>query len=321
VGFPQFAVGSDQGGSNVTLYNSDKSVRSTVSPFGNFTGGIRTAGADFSGDGVADIVAGTGPGRATRVVVLDGTNPANQLFAVDPFEPAFTGGVYVAAGDLNGDGKVDLAITPDEGGGPRVDVYSGNGFGKIVSFLGIEDPNFRGGARASLADLSGDGKSDLLVVAGFGGGPRVAGFDGTSFATGTPRRIFGDFFAFEQGLRNGVFVTAGDLNGDGFADLIVGGGPGGGPRVLAFDGKSLASNQYVNLANFFGGDVNSRGGIRLAVKNLDNDNQADLVVGAGSGAGSRVTAYLGRNIPAAGVPGSQFDFDAFSGFGGGVFVG
>ena len=82
--------------------------------------------------------------------------------------------------------------------------------------------------------MNGDGVGDLVVAAGFGGGPRVAGFDGTTLGAGTPAKLFADFFAFEQTLRNGVFVAAGDLDGDGFADLIAGGGPGGGPRVTAF---------------------------------------------------------------------------------------
>ena len=320
VGFPQFGVGADVGGGTATLFNADKSVRFAVTPFAGFTGGVRTASADFNSDGVAELIVGTGPGIATRVVILDGKSQA-ELFSVAPFEASFTGGVYISAGDVTGDGIPDLAITPDEGGGPRVDIYSGAaGFPKVTGFFGIDDVNFRGGARSAIADMTGDGVADLIVVAGFGGGPRVAGFDGKSLG-GTPVKIFGDFFAFEQALRNGIFVTAGDINGDGFADLIAGGGPGGGPRVLAFDGKSLLTNQYVNLANFFGGDVDSRGGIRVAVKDLDGDNRADIVVGSGAGAGSRVTGYLGKNIAASGTPTTQFDFDSISGFSGGVFVG
>ena len=316
VSYPQFGAG---GSSTATLYNPDKSVRFTVTPFDGFTGGNRTAAADVNRDGIADLIVGTGPGSATQVRIFDGVSQA-VLFSVAPFEASFTGGVYISAGDLNGDGNADLAITPDEGGGPRVDIYSGAaGFPKLTSFFGIDDTSFRGGARSTIADMTGDGVADLIVVAGFGGGPRVAGFDGKSLSGGTPQKIFGDFFAFEQALRNGIFVTAGDINGDGFADLIAGGGPGGGPRVLAFDGKSLLANQYVTLANFFGGDVNSRGGIRVAVKNLDGDTRADLVVGSGSGSGSRITGYLGASITASGTPPAVFDFDA--GFGDGIFVG
>ncbi len=321
VGESEFAAGPDAGGGPVVAtFNPDGSARRTFAVLqAGFTGGVRVASADFTRDGVAEIVVGTGPGSATRVEIYDGISFA-RLFAIDPFEPSFTGGVFVSAGDLNGDGVADLVVSPDEGGGPRVRVYDGASFNPLADFFGIDDVSFRGGARTAVGDIDGDGTSDLVVAAGFGGGPRVAAFDGTTLSK-TPEKIFGDFFAFEQTLRNGIFVTAGDLNGDGFADLIAGGGPGGGPRVLVFDGKSLLSNQYVNLANFFGGDPDSRGGIRLAVKDLDGDNRADLVVGSGSGAGSRVTAYLGKNIAPAGTPPAALDFDSFAGFTGGVFVG
>ena len=192
--------------------------------------------------------------------------------------------------------------------------------------------NFRGGARASIADITGDGKGDLVIAAGFGGGPRVGVFDGvklsaegnlgeTTFARSNGWKPFGDFLVFEAGLRNGAFVTAGDFDADGFADLIAGGGPGGGPRVTAFSGKGLLGGQQTVLANFFAGDVNSRGGVRVAVKNLDGDARADLVVGAGTAAGSRVTSYAGKAVGASGTPPELFAFDALAGFAGGVFVG
>lgn len=321
VGFPQFAVGEDLGGRAVQFYNPDRSLRFQAEPFPGFTGGLRTAVADFNADGIADLVVGTGPGTATRVRVLDGVDQ-RELFVIDPFEAAFTGGVYVSAGDVTGDGVADLVITPDEGGGPRVRVFNGAAnFGQLIDFFGIDDPNFRGGARSAVGDMNGDGTGDLIVAAGFQGGPRVAGFDGTSLASGALVRLFGDFFAFEHSLRNGVFVAVGDIDGDGFAEVIAGGGPGGGPRVTAYSGKALLGNVYEERANFFAGDPENRGGVRLAVKDLDGDTQADLVTGAGTGAGSRTTAYLGKEIGPNGQPPAALDFDAFGGFTVGVFVG
>ena len=315
----QFAVGGDVGSGQVKLFNADQSVRLTTEPFPGFTGGVRVASADFNGDGVADLVVGTGPGIATLVRVLDGVTQA-ELFAIAPFESTFTGGVFVAAGDLTGDGIPELVISPDEGGGPRVRVFNGAGFGQLADFFGIDDDNFRGGARAAVGDINGDGVGDLIVAAGFGGGPRVAVFDGTTIGSADPGKLLGDFFAFEETLRNGTFVAAGDVDGDGFGDLIAGGGPGGGPRVSVFDGKALLGNVETRDADFFAGDETNRGGVRVAAADLDGDTRADVLAGAGTGAGSRVTAYAGAGL-GRGTPTSLFEFDAFPGFAGGVFVG
>jgi hypothetical protein len=324
IGFPQFGVGTDVGDGSVKLFNPNGTLNFTLTPFPAQPGGVRTAAGDFTGDGVADLVVGTGPGGPTHVKVINGATQA-EIFSVDPFEAAFTGGVYLAVGDITGDGVADLAISPDEGGGPRVRAFKGNGFIQIADFFGIDDPNFRGGARAAIGDLNGDGNGDLVVVAGFGGGPRVAAFDGNQLQSNGGPKLFDDFFAFEQTLRNGIFVAAGDVNGDGFADLVAAGGPGGGPRVFILDGLSLVQNgsdTLVPVGNFFAGDPANRGGVRVAVKNLDNDDKADVVTGAGTGAGSRVTAYRGTTItPTGGTPPAFLDFDAFPGFGGGVFVG
>ena len=319
VGFKQFAVGMDAGGGAARLYDPDRTERFALPPFGpTYTGGVRVAAADFTGDGVADLVTGTGPGSATHVRVFDGATQ-QELFATDPFEASFTGGVFVAAGDVTGDGVADLVISPDEGGGPRVRVFSGKGFAQVADFFGIEDTAFRGGARAAVGDISGDGFADLVVAAGFGGGPRVAAFSGASLGTG-PVKLFGDFLAFEPALRNGTFVAAGDLNGDGKADLVAGGGPGGGPRVTVFDGADLLANKQTRTTDFFADDTANRGGIRLAVKDLDGDGKADLVTGVGTGAGNRVNGYTGAGLT-GGSPAVAFALDAFPGFAGGVFVG
>jgi hypothetical protein len=208
------------------------------------------------------------------------------------------------------------------GGGPRAQIRSGVDGHVIADFLGIDDPDFRGGARASVGDINGDGRADLVVAAGFGGGPRVAVFDGKTVPSNHPARLVADFFVFEQTLRNGVYVASGDVNGDGFADLTVGGGPGGGPRVMALDGAAITKGDTSKVVfNFFAGNTDNRGGIRIAYKNLDGDNQADLVVGDGEDAGSHVTSYPGRVLVTGVTPAPIFSFDELPGFTGGVYVG
>ena len=260
-GVPRFAVGFGAGGGPIVnwLNRNGESVGSLTAFNTDFLGGVRVATADFDGDGFLDVAVGSGPGFASRVRVISGRTE-NDLFTLAPFEESFTGGVFVAAGDINGDDVPELVITPDEGGGPRVRVFDGDDFGLLADFFGIDDPAFRGGARAAIGDINGDAVGDLLVAAGFGGGPRVSGYDGKSVAANQPTHLFNDFFAFETALRNGVYLAAGDLDGDGFAEVITGAGPGGGPRVSAFDGKLLQDrNQMRRVADLFAGEESGRG--------------------------------------------------------------
>ncbi|WP_088252982.1 FG-GAP-like repeat-containing protein [Fimbriiglobus ruber] len=323
----QFAASPDAGGSGiVTVYNADGSVAYTVNPFPGVGAqtGVRAVMAGVTGSATPDVIAGTGPGVRAQVVVVSGTTHA-VVMTLNPFEDSFTGGVFVAAADLNGDGHADIVVSPDVGGGGRITVYDGATGQVIANFFGIDDPAFRGGARVSFGDVNGDGVPDLIVSAGTGGGPRVAIFDGRSIGLGkTPTKLVADFFAFEPSLRNGAYVAAGDFNGDGYADLVAGGGPDGAPRVEVLDGASLLSSNGqapTMVANFFAGDPSLRSGARVAVKNLDGDGSADLVVGLATGTGTQVATYLGKDLTASGTPTAAAELDPFPGFTGGVFVG
>ncbi len=92
--------------------------------FPGFGGTVRTATADVNGDGIPDYIGVAGPGGGPSVRVIDGATGAivASFFA---FEVSFSGGLYVAAADLDGDGKAEVIVAPDQGGGPIIAVYSG----------------------------------------------------------------------------------------------------------------------------------------------------------------------------------------------------
>ncbi|QDU19695.1 Calx-beta domain-containing protein [Urbifossiella limnaea] len=319
-------VGSGDGGT-VAAFRGDGQDAGTMSPFAGASARVVTA--DVTGDGVADVIAATGPGVRSRVVVLDGATGA-AVRTILPFEDSFTGGLFVAAADIDGDGKAEIAVSPDTGGGGRVTVYGEKG--TVADFFGIDDAAYRGGARVTFGDLDGDGLPDLVVAAGFGGGPRVAVYDGATL-TGTPARLVNDFFAFPgtdaTNLRNGVFVAAGDVDGDGFADLAFGGGPGGAPRVFVLSGRLVSAgrvdeSQAAPVGNFFvAGNAADRGGVRVAVKDADGDDRADVVVGSGERSAARVRVYAGTGFGGGGEPGDFLDLEPFGGavLAGGVYVG
>ena len=298
---------------------------------------VRTATADVTGDGVADFVGGTGPGVATQVVVIDGATGGRMEW--QPFEAGFVGGVFVAAADIDGDGKAEVVVSPDQGGGPVVAVYSGarlsagltGDAAQLIRFFGIDDPSFRGGARAAVGDVTGDGSRRP------GGVGRVPGRAadhrlGRGVGPGRAPAQALNFFAFEDTLRNGAFVAAGDVTGDGRADLAFGGGPAGAPRVRVIDGAALlAAGPFVYLddvprtqrANFFAGDPSLRGGVRLAMHDVDGDGRADLATGSGEREPSRVRVYLAGNLLANPSPTPDQELDPFAGavLANGVFVG
>jgi|GEM_PF-3044856 len=270
---------------------------------------LRTAVGDVDGDGVADFAIATGAGALTRFGVLSGDQ---TRFIIPPSSPFlgsedFTGGAFVSVGDLDGDGRSDVVISADVGGGPRVTIYSHKpnvGTYRLADILGIGDASFRGGARTAVGDINGDGRPDLAVAAGPGGGPRVALYDGATFFTNRSK-IVGDFFVFPGAdavtLRNGVYLSIGDVNADAFGDLVVGAGTGGAPRVLALSGRTISTNGSLSasaspLADFLAGSVSDRAGVRVAVKNVDGDGRMDIVTGSGVGQAGLVNVYRGSTL-------------------------
>ena len=308
----------------VTAYGPNGVLRAEFTPYGAFTGGVRTASAAVDGDGYADIVTAPGPGLAAQLRVYSGAD-GHLMRSWLAFEEGFTGGAFVAAGDLTGDGYTDIVTSPDAGGGPRVRVFDGKSGLVVADFFGIDDPAFRGGCRIALGDINGDGVPDLVVSAGAGGGPRVAIFDGAALGRGRVVKLVTDFFIFEPVLRDGVFVSVGDIDRDGRGDLVVGAGPGGAPRVFIASGVGLLDPAGVTLipvANFFAGDTANRGGVRVAVKQLANDAGTELVVAPGKSAGSAVTRYTYTELTKSADPTPESSRRAYeAGFNGGVFVG
>ncbi len=307
--------GSQASASYVTFGSSNEIVLgSRFSPFPGFTGELRIATADVNGDGNAqpDLLIAPGPGLAPRVVVIDGAS-GKVIRDITVFEPTFTGGLNVTSADLDLDGFSDIIVAADVGGGPRVKIISGQTGATLADFF-IFEPAFRGGVRLATGFIGSitasgagsstdDGVPDIVAGAGIGGGPRISVLDGVAAANNQIARIV-DFFAFELTLRNGVYVSAGDFNRDALDDIVAGGGPGGGPRVQVFEAKSTIRTPTAptTLVNFFAFDSTSRNGVRVAVKNIDGDSTADLLVGEGAGNISRVRSFSGGKLNSSNMP-------------------
>jgi hypothetical protein len=236
----------------------------------HFLGGVRVAMGDVNGDGIPDIITAPGLTGGPDIRVFDGVT-GKKIKDFMAYNARFTGGVFVAVGDLNNDGFADIITGADAGGGPEVRVFSG-ATGLVLRDFYAYSPFFNGGVRVAAGDVNHDGYVDIITGAGPGGSPHVEVFSGKDNA------ILRSFMAYSAFFTGGVFVSAGDINGDGYADIITGAGAGGGPHV-----KVLSGLDGSLLGSFMAYSTSFSGGVRVAAIDINRDGHAFILTAPGSG--------------------------------------
>jgi hypothetical protein len=266
-GTAELAMSSGPGySSTVVTFDEAGTEESWFQAYGySFTNGVRVAAGDLDGNGTLEYITGQGPGGESELLVLDAEG--NELRELHPFGESWPG-LYVAAGDVDGDARADIVAGAGALSEPRVNVYGGSGDQK-ASFLAF-DPEFQGGVRVATGDVDGDGSAEIVAGAGPGGPPVVRVFD----AAGDRQA---SFFAFDQTSTDGVDVAAGDLDGDGRSEIVVGAGTGGEVRVFDANGTLRTGFTAYSPAPDY------TGGVRVAVGDVDGDGVAEIVTGPTQG--------------------------------------
>jgi hypothetical protein len=146
-----------------------------------FSGGVTFAAGDVTGDGNAELITAPGPGGGPQVRLFNVDLAGNfsepfggGFFA---FETTFTGGAFIAVGNVNGAGNKEL-ITAHGAGSPLVRIYSVSNGGVVtpISDSLVYDPGFTGGVRVAAGDVTGDGRDEIITAPGPGGGPHIKMF-------------------------------------------------------------------------------------------------------------------------------------------------
>ncbi|PIY95969.1 MAG: hypothetical protein COY66_05535 [Candidatus Kerfeldbacteria bacterium CG_4_10_14_0_8_um_filter_42_10] len=215
---------------------------------------------DLDGDGTNEIVYASG----NRIYLKNNNGTDRTSFL--PYSQVYTGDVSFTVGDIDGDNKPEIVTGTGQGGGPHVRIFSNTGVLENPGFFAYAS-NVRHGVRVGIGDLNNDGKREIITGPGFGAGPHVRIFEGS-----TGRLLSAGFFAYDERIRIGVNIAIGDVDGDNKAEIVTGAGPGGGPHIRIFD-----SQGELDRPGFFAYSELLRSGINIAVMDVDGDGSDEIL--------------------------------------------
>jgi len=281
--------------------------------------GVNPACGDIDGDGVIDLLTGPGPGAVFGPHVRGWSTAGAAMGDVSFFAygtPKY--GVNVAAGDIDGDGNDEIITGAGPGVvyGPHVRGwdYDGAAVTSIgaVSFFAYGTPKY--GVNVACGDIDGDGIDEIVTGAGPGTvyGPHVRGWNYDGAAVNPLAGV--SFLAYGTN-QYGVNVTCGDLDGDGFDEIVTGPGPGVvfGAHIRGWDvdGGSAVPMGGVNFVAYPG----LLWGAGVGAGDLDGDAFDEVLTVPGPGTDPSFTCWVrGWNVDggtAAAI--ASIDFNAYGG--------
>jgi hypothetical protein len=256
-----------------------------------------------NGAWAAGVVTGPGPGPLNPPLVR---TPLAQW----PAYGVMCHGVDVACGDIDGDGTAEVITGPGPGPefGPHVRGWEQDGTPLAgVSFQAYGTLKY--GVNVASGDLDGDGFSEIVTGAGpgavFGPHVRAWNWDGIGSVTAIPEI---SFFAYGT-LKYGVNVTCGDIDGDGYAEIVTGAGPGAvfGPHVRAWNWDGDGGVDPVPNISFLAYGT-PRWGVNVASGDIDGDGIDEIVTGPGPGPvfGAHIRGWNCDGGSVAPMPGVSF---------------
>ena len=225
-------------GANIAPTDPDISGNPTTALFNLISNGSGTNITNGSNGNIVGVEPLLGPfqnnGGPTETVALLPGSPAidagsNGLVttATDQRGLPRIVGKSVDMGASESQARPILVTAGGHGQAPEVKVFEAS-TGALLLDFDAYDPHFLGGVRVAVGDVNGDGIPDIITAPGPGGGPDIRVFNGGSGAKTE------EFFAYDPRFQAGVFLAAGDVNGDGLADIITGPDEFSGPDVRVF---------------------------------------------------------------------------------------
>jgi len=176
-----------------------------------FRGGINLAIGDIDNDGMTEIVAGAGFGGGPHVRIFN-LNGAleNQFFA---FNSNNRNGVLLAVGDVDGNNRNEIVAVEAGKSKPIAKIFDQNGK-EVGQDITLFDKIINNQISLTVSDVNKDGADEIIA------GPAYGQVDKVKIFTFDNKQI-GGFSPFGVNFSGGVKVTSGDLNNDGWSEILV----------------------------------------------------------------------------------------------------
>ena len=263
------------GGSKPLVYqvNEKGIIASSFSAYNDgFLGGVRLAMGDVDGDGKEEIVTGAGPGGGPQVRIFDQHGKvSDQFFA---YAQTDRNGIVVTTGDVNGDGIEEILVMRDTQRTGEIRVFNRKGqllqafypFGKTSLLMSFASAN-----------MDQDVAEEILIGYVTKQGPVVRVLDGVG--------AYEQDISIQQPIINQLFVSAGDMNGDGQNDVVVSAGAGNAPLVAVYGINAKEQSSFLAY------DSRLKSGLSVQVADRDQNGRAEIYTAPLQGGGPQVRVF------------------------------
>ena len=197
-------------------------------------------------------------GSQPEILILDELGNLQSSFMA--YDSNFHGGVNIAIGDVNGDGKDEIITAPLKGGGPHIRVFDKTG--KVLYQFMAYDSNFHGGVNIAIGDVNSDGKDEIITAPASSAPPEIRVFKGSGLKY--------KFLAYDSSISKGVKITVGDINDDKWLEIIT--VPNDEtPTIKLFNFKGRLKGQFLAYSKHL------KTGIDILAQDFSGDKKPELL--------------------------------------------
>ena len=242
-----------------------------------FKGVSSMKAADLDNDGEDEIVIAASNGNEPKIKIISKDGRLKKEFLA--YAKNEKGGVSIAIGDVDNDGKMEIISVLNKNGNGRLKIFSADG--KLKKEISAYDKKWKGQVNLAAGNLDDKGSDEIVLSFGAGGVPSVRIISGEG-------KLIGAFNAYEKSFRGGIEIAVDNLDGrreGNKAEIITVPSSGKEAQVKIFNNHGQTIKQFLAYGK------NWKGGVNISSGDLNNDGMAEIALGAKSGAAPHVRVF------------------------------